>query len=424
MNHVILALCLAVLLSAGTALAQESPTGLYFVLLNEDVCESGNRHERAARAIKEAQHVADTHNVQPRSFYGYALRGFSAALSQDRVNALRKNPNVRKVVADGFAYPTAYRYDPGALDRVDDRLGLDGTFAYHSTDGTGVMVWLLDSGLGTGSSGSVTYPADIDGRVVKARNFAPGDKWSDPVDAFDTEDCISTAAGPGHGTQVASIAGGSNFGVSPAVQFGIAKTSNCDGITAWTIFADAAEWILSQHVAGSLAVVNISLAGAANEDAVDTAEAAVTNLVNAGLFVVVGAGNTDDGRGADACLNTPARMGPTHDGIITVGASDAGTDAIHSISDTGSCVEIFAPTMVKATNPNGDMVTFPGTSAATPVVSGVAAKFARKLYSTYNVAPSPAYLEGTIMGKATTGVVQTEGALAGTPDILIYSIWR
>jgi subtilisin family serine protease len=120
-------------------------------------------------------------------------------------------------------------------------------------------------------------------------------------------------------------------------------------------------------------------------------------------------------------------MGNAYDGIMTVGASVATADQknpIHAISDTGPCVEIFAPTSVKATRPDGQEVIFEGTSAATPVGSGVAAKFALKLYNTYGSAPSPAYLEGSIMGKATPGAIETAGALAGTPDVLIYSIWR
>src|SRR5687768_17962171 len=74
----------------------------------------------------------------------------------------------------------------------------------------------------------------------------------------------------------------------------------------------------------------MSLGGGANSS-VDTA---VTNLVNAGVTVVVAAGNSN----ANACNYSPARAA----NAVTVGSTTS-TDARSSFSNYGSCLDVFAP---------------------------------------------------------------------------------
>jgi len=98
----------------------------------------------------------------------------------------------------------------------------------------------------------------------------------------------------------------------------------------------------------------------ATKDAVDAA-------VNAGIVVVVAAGNSN----ADACGYSPAYV----PAAITVGSTDS-TDARSYFSNYGPCVQIWAPgSIVRSASQINDMdwSAKSGTSMACPHVSGAAA---------------------------------------------------
>ncbi|CAG8810172.1 4854_t:CDS:2, partial [Racocetra persica] len=87
-----------------------------------------------------------------------------------------------------------------------------------------------------------------------------------------------------------------------------------------------------------------------------------------GIHVVAAAGNDAE----NTCLTTPASA----PNVIAVGATDAKTDVIADFSNIGKCVNIFAPgieiTAAGNESPT-DLVTFTGTSQASPHVAGTIA---------------------------------------------------
>merc|ERR1719240_2530299 len=96
-------------------------------------------------------------------------------------------------------------------------------------------------------------------------------------------------------------------------------------------------------------------------------EAAVRNAMEAGITVVVAAGNEND----DACKYSPAFV----QRAITVGATSSGDVRAH-YSNYGSCVQIFAPgTNIKSLGhrTNTGTAELSGTSMACPHVTGAAA---------------------------------------------------
>ncbi len=227
------------------------------------------------------------------------------------------------------------------LDRIDG--SLDGKYEYIGT-GSSVRIYVVDTGI------DASHP-EVFGRV------APG------FDAFNQG--LSQTDCNGHGTHVAGVIGGSTYGVAKSATLVPVRVLNCNGQGNTTNLLSGIEWILSNHPAGKIGVVNMSLGGAKS----DQANAAVAKLISAGLIVVAAAGNSN----VDACTFSPASA----PGVIAVGASDE-TDTRAAFSNWGSCVDIYAPG-VRISSANTLDKTKPasrsGTSASSPFVAGAIATY-------------------------------------------------
>jgi subtilisin family serine protease len=246
-----------------------------------------------------------------------------------------------------------------ALDRIDQReLPLDRTFRRAGT-GKGVTVYVFDGGI------SDTHP-ELAGRVRRGYS------------AFPDDPAICNA----HGTAVAGAVAGSTLGVAPEVEIVDVKMVQCRRLRG-TIrgIVDGAKWVVEEvrRNPGRPAIANWSFIAdtASNIPALDSA---VAMLVEAGVPVVVSAGNLE----TDACRVSPANSGKA----IVVGASTVERDVERNVTYDrrapgtayGSCIDVYAP---------GDSVLLPsldrelnaatqvwrGTSMSAGYVSGAIALF-------------------------------------------------
>jgi subtilisin family serine protease len=139
---------------------------------------------------------------------------------------------------------------------------------------------------------------------------------------------------------------------------------DCDGGVSTEDINLSLDWIMSDHQAGTPAVVNMSLGGSRD----DLMDAKIQDVIDSGITVVVAAGN----EGQNSCDVSPARL----PGAITVNASTLiDDDAIYS--NWGECSDLYAPgTDVTSAwfNGNTATATISGTSMASPHVAGAVAR--------------------------------------------------
>ena len=316
-----------------------------------------------------------------RGTYSRALEGFSATLTPHQVRTLRADDRVRSVTPDGRVHSTGTQTNPTwGLDRIDQRSATrNGTYRYDTT-GAGVTAFVVDTG-------------------VRLNHSQFGTRGSSGYDFVDHDTNASDCEG--HGTHVAGTIGGSSYGVAKAVALVSLRVLDCGGSGYMSDTIDALDWVIAHEPAGP-AVVNLSLGG----DPFPLLDAAVTRTVQAGIPVVVSAGND----GVDACGQSPARV-PS---ALTVAATNA-SDTRPWWSNSGRCVDIFAPgvDVRSASNTSGTASeVMSGTSMASPHVAGVVARYLQR-----NPKATPTQAASALAGTATTGVVTSP---AGSPNRLLH----
>jgi subtilisin family serine protease len=206
----------------------------------------------------------------------------------------------------------------------------------------------------------------------------------------------------GHGTHVAGTIGGSEFGIAKeAIIHPVKVLTNGSGSDSDVI--RGVDWVTEharQHE--GLSVANMSLGGGASP----ALDRAVCASIAAGVVYAVASGND----GADACGFSPARIVQA----VGVGATDR-SDARASFSNTGPCVDIFAPgrDIVSARN-GGGSTTLSGTSMASPHAAGVAALCVER-----NGVATPADVRDCIVEHGTPN--KLSGVGTGSPNLLLYA---
>jgi serine protease AprX len=250
--------------------------------------------------------------------------------------------------------------------------------AWKMSDGSGVTVALLDTG--------VNEVPDLAGRILAKVDFTPD---HDGVDYF------------GHGTHMAGIiagngtlSGGGYIGVAPNANIISVKVAEPDGTTDVSVVINGLQWIYSNAAQYRIKVVNLSFGtDGVQSYLLDPLDFAVEQVWNAGITMIVSAGNRGSGSGTITKPGDDAF-------VVTVGAIDVGTttgisdDTVAAFSSQGptqdnlSKPDLVAPGIAIVSNrvAGGWLDTqYPvarvgdnyfkgtGTSQATAIVSGVVA---------------------------------------------------
>ncbi len=258
-------------------------------------------------------------------------------------------------------------------------------------DGQGIGVAVVDSG--------ITPHAALAQRVAANVSFVTGD--SRPTDAF------------GHGTHVAGIIAGNPAaasGVAPEYAGGIAPRANlvnvrvlgADGTGFTSDVIAGIDWVVANRQLYNIRIINLSLGHPVTEGcATDPLCEAVNQAVQAGIVVVVAAGNkgaAPDGRTVLGGISSPGNSpyAITVGALNTWGTVDRSDDTVAAFSSRGPSAydlavkpDVAAPgtkivsleaagAFLPATYPsihvagsaNNAYMYLSGTSMAAPMVSG------------------------------------------------------
>ncbi|CAN5566313.1 hypothetical protein BH23CHL5_BH23CHL5_00950 [soil metagenome] len=368
----------------------EVPSGAVIVVLNSSGIDPGV--------------FAAGFGVEPGFIYRDALIGFSANLTPEAASRLAQSSVVRGIFPDVPVRAAAQNL-PAGINRINaDTNPIANINGVDAPINAGVAV--IDTG--------VTAQADLN--VAGGVNcFSSGTGTSDPI---------------GHGTHVAGTIGARDnaigvVGVAPGVRIHPVKSLGLmpDGTTGGTVSGVICglDWVTGNS--GIIDVVNMSLTVTGQSTApcgqAGTApiRQAICSVVNAGIPVVVAAGN------AGGTISEGSLAGFSE--VITVtgfndfdgipgglGGACGGQldDRFYTASNSGSLADIMAPaTCVDSLSTGGGISSRTGTSMATAHVSGALA-----LYKSTNPGSSAAAAQSWLFSSAS--ISQAAAGITGDPD--------
>jgi len=336
--------------------------GQYIVVFKTETARAASAAGSARQELLVAQETVKRLGGTVRLTYTAAVIGFSAKLPPQALEAVRAMPGVAYIEADRMISlntiqpPTPSTPPPLGLERIHRRLLPLTNFYTYSETGSGVNVYVIDSGIWTPHT-------EFGGRASGA--------FTTISDGHGTDDCN------GHGTHVAGIIGGTINGVAKQAKLFAVRVLDCNGGGALGDTIAGVDWVTMNAVYPAMA--NMSLGGPSSP----TLDTAVTNSVATGITYTVAAGNQND----DACFYSPSEVATA----ITVGATNPIDDSRDANSNFGKCLKLFAPGVsIEAAMPDGLAVhpgcfqgsntpgartqVCSGTSTAAPHVVGVAAR--------------------------------------------------
>lgn len=309
------------------------------------------------------------------------------AVPREALERLAGDPRVEAVSPNRVA--TAMRTEGKALMRVPP-------VQAAGYNGSGVTVAVIDSGVDYTHSELSPGGSTLSAKTIKGADAIDND--GDPMDV------------EGHGTSVAGIAAGSSGGVAPAAKIYAVRVLNDSGSGTVSQIMAGINDVVATVTGGNpynIRVANLSLGGYFTDglppQPCDTEvvefKTAFDTLLAAGVPTTVSAGNGGCTGGVSwpACVSSALAVGSVYDAYIESiaiptfegdesipaecapdGCSDVGrtgADVVTCYSDSGSQLDVWAPSHCAATPKlgGGNDFCFGGTSASAPYAAGVAA---------------------------------------------------
>lgn len=345
--------------------------------------------------------------LRPALLLEGSLEQLSQIANKERPNLIVVTENQR---LNTFQLPVAlqaenYRFSSSQTEDIRDIIGATRLYSL-GYDGTGIRIGIIDSGINS------DHP-DFEGRVIAEKSFVLK-KYGYSDDVLNTYDEY------GHGTWVAGIAAGKEYGIAPKAEiinakiFGnrsVAGNGGMAGEETTAAIIAAIEYCI-EHEAD---IINLSI-GQYHNLPWDLRQQWINDVsLNFGTVFAVAAGNSGDNGIDGGTLNNPG----TALQAITVAAATgfhafAGFSATGPKPDYSMKPDITAPGVgIWGPTSHDTYTTKSGTSASTPLVAGAAA-----LLLQYAKTEEPDVSSGTIKAALMSGaeVMEANG--------IVFPAWR
>ncbi len=255
-------------------------------------------------------------------------------------------------------------------------------------DGTGVHVFIMDTGIGTQTT--MNYN----------RTVCDYDYYYDPATYGDRPPCSDAE---GHGSHTAGLIASNIYGAAPGVHLHIYKILNDQGFGSFSGLAAGLTDIYSKSIDNI--VISMSL-GAYGESSSAVSTIVGSLMSDRNAIVVAAAGNDGEVASGNFPSNIP--------GVVSVGAVDVNL-VKPGFSNFGADVDIFAGgvDVISCGLTGTSALLMSGTSMATPIVAAVSALYVQHAPGTSNTE-----LIAAMIGDATNNLISAAGA--GSPNKFEY----
>jgi serine protease AprX len=386
---------IAVLAGAAPVLAQAGPEKIDRAL--RDTLQSGARTAHVIITVKaghreEIRRALESHGDVVKSEHPL-VGALTAEVHSADLAELGRHPWIESVSIDAIVHagsaPDGRRAAQTQVS-LRETLGLSAFTESHGPTGASVGVAIVDSG--------IAPTADLAGRIVGFYDFTRGGVPSVPSDEY------------GHGTHVAGLIGGGGSpaarqfqGIAPDVRLFGFKVLDKTGSGATSDVITAIEYIVANHRALGIQIINISLGHPVYEAAkTDPLVQAVEKATASGLIVVASAGNYGENEKTGKVGYTGISSPGNAASAITVGAVETG-DTITRADDVVAAYSSRGPSWFDAiAKPD---VVAPGHHLVSD--TDVRSTLFRQLASSRRTAGGQAFLElsGSSMAAAVTSGV-------------------
>lgn len=337
-----------------------------------------------------------------------AINAIHIKTDANEAERLRQDKRVLRVDQSVLGTLPATQVNPGwGLDRLDSfSPALDGTYNYQYT-GAGRTIYLLDSGIALSNP---AVAAEFGGRASIIWDVNNGVPYGD--------DCV------GHGTKVASIAGGNTLGAAKGATLIEAKiTTGCTNSVDVTALVDALNWLAANAPKGTIVLVEAQFTTGSCSTPFFHAplDNAVKAVHDAGSIVVVPAGNDGCNTADYSPVYIPQAfvVGATYYGRLP------GADSLAYFSRIGWNISTFSPGhFVPAMDQTGSVAPVSGTSFSAPYIAGIFA-VACQAAGTFCNSGDTAGIYTALRNTGTVGTVtNTDGSpLTGATPRFIWQQW-
>jgi subtilisin family serine protease len=318
------------------------------------------------------------------------VNGFSGEVTEEGLEKLASDPNVKKI------YPnrpvSAFLSDSKNIVNASKTWSL----IYNSTNitGKGEVICVIDTG--------VDYTHSDMGACASTSNINDG-SCAKVIGGYDFINSDQNPADDhGHGTHVAGIVASTNItyrGIAPDANIVAIKSLDETGSGNTSTIVNGIDWCVNNASIFNITVISMSLGtstlfSAHCDDSDPLNAAAIDAAIAKNVSVVVATGNAGSTTGiaSPACIKNST----------AVGATKKDNSMVYN---RNNITDLLAPGFsITSLNYTGGIITFGGTSMATPMVAGAFALLHQYFKLTENRNATPTEIEDTLndTGKQTS----------------------